>query len=65
MDYSEGEKATARAIRDSLRDLERLAETEHFDLLGYLLRLAIDVADEITGDLRPVGPRTTDLGKRE
>jgi hypothetical protein len=65
-DHSEEQKAAAREIRESLRDLERTAEVEHLDMLGYLLRIAIVEADQIIGHAETAtNTRPGDLGNRK
>jgi hypothetical protein len=47
---SENAALAARQIRESLFDLERMAEKDGRGMLAYLLRLAMVEADQIIGD---------------
>lgn len=49
-EYSDRQKDVAASIRDSIRDLERLAEAEKLGMLGYLLQMVRIEANQVIGD---------------
>lgn len=61
---SQAEISAAREIHAALILLSSTAEGENLSMLGYLLRLAIDEAEQIMGEQRNSFVRTVDLGKR-
>ena len=52
------------AVRETLYELARTADTENLSMLSYLLRLAIVESDRIIGDRDVPDALRADLGKR-
>ena len=63
-DRSQAEISAAREIRAALIPLSSIAEATNLSMLGQLLKLAIDEAEQIIGEKQNPLVRTVNLGKR-